>query len=250
MIKLLCYWAWCSILPITFPSEVDVVQFLSHVQLFVTLWTAAHQASLSFTLSQGLLKLMSIGSVIPSKHLSLCHPLLLLPSVFPSIRNFSSELALHIRWPKYKSFSFNISLFSEYSGLTSFSIEWFDLLAIQRTLKNLFQHHSFKAAILQCSAFFIIQLLHPCMTTGKTIALTIQTSVGKLMSLFFNVLSSLVIAFLPRRKHLLISWLQSPSAVILEPKEIVCHFFHCFHIYLTWSDGTRCHDLSFFNVEF
>ena len=176
---------------------------------------------------------MSIGSVIPSKHLSLCHPLLLLPSVFPSIRNFSSELALHIRWPKYKSFSFNISLFSEYSGLTSFSIEWFDLLAIQRTLKNLFQHHSFKAAILQCSAFFIIQLLHPCMTTGKTIALTIQTSVGKLMSLFFNVLSSLVIAFLPRRKHLLISWLQSPSAVILEPKEIVCHFFHCFHIYLT-----------------
>ena len=159
---------------------------------------------------------MSIGSVIPSKHLSLCHPLLLLPSVFPSIRNFSSELALHIRWPKYKSFSFNISLFSEYSGLTSFSIEWFDLLAIQRTLKNLFQHHSFKAAILQCSAFFIIQLLHPCMTTGKTIALTIQTSVGKLMSLFFNVLSSLVIAFLPRRKHLLISWLQSPST----PKKI------------------------------
>ena len=152
-------------------------------------------------------------------HLVLCHPLLL-PSIFPSIRVFSSESILHIRWPKYWSFSFSISLSNEYSGLISFRINWFDLLAVQGTLKCLIQHHSSKALILQLSAFFMVQLSHPYMTTGKTIALTRQTFVGKVMSLPFNMLSKFVMAFLPRTKHLLISWLQSPSAVILEPKKI------------------------------
>ena len=154
---------------------------------------------------------------MPSQHLILCHPLLLPPSIFPSIRVFSNEPALHIRWPKYWSVSFSISLPSEYSGLISFKIDWLDLLAVQGTLKSLFQHHSSKASILQCSAFCIVQLSHPYMTTGKTIALTRQTFVGKVMSLLFNMLSKLVITFLPRSKCLLISWLQSPSAVILEP---------------------------------
>ena len=150
---------------------------------------------------------MSIELVMPSNHLILCHPLLLLPSIFPSIRVFSNESVLHIRWPKYWSFSFNISLSSEYSGLISFRINWFDLLAVQGTLKSLLQHHRSKASILQCSAFFMVQLSHPYMTTGKTIALTMQTFVGKVMSLLFNMLSRLVIAFLPRNKRLLISWL-------------------------------------------
>ena len=158
--------------------------------------------------------------VMPSNHLILCHPLLLLPSIFPSIRVFSSELALHIRWPKYWSFSFSISPSNEHSGLISFRMDWLDLLAVQGTLKSLLQHHSSKASILQCSAFFTVQLSHPYVTTGKTIALTRQTFVSKVMSLLFNMLSRLVIVFLSRSKDILISWLQSPSAVILEPKKI------------------------------
>ena len=185
----------------------------------MTPWTAARQASLSFTISWSLLKLMSIESLMPSNHPIFCH-LLLLPSVFPSIRVFSNELALRIRWPKDWSFNFSISPSNEYSGLISFKIDWFDLLAVQGTLKSLLQHHNPKASILQCSAFFVVQLSRPYLTTGKTIALTRQTFVDKVMSLFFNMLSSLVIAFLPRSKRLLISWLQSPSAVILEPKKI------------------------------
>ena len=165
----------------------------------MTPWTAAHQASLSFTISQSLLKLMSIESVIPSNHLILCHPLLLLPSIFPSIRVLSSELALCRRWPKYWSFSFRISPSNEYSGMISFRIDWFDLAA-QGTLKSLLQHHSSKASILRCSAFFMVQLSHPYMTPGSTIALTIQTFVGKVTSLLSNLLSRFIIAFLPRSK--------------------------------------------------
>ena len=163
---------------------------------------------------------MSIELVMPSNHLILCHPLLLLPPIFPSIRVFSHESVLCIRWPKYWSFSFSVSPSNEYSGLTSFRVDWFDLLEIQGTLKSLLQHHSSKASILQCSAFFIVQLSHPYVTTGKTIAMTRWTFVGKVMSLLFNMLSRLVIAFLPRSKRLLIAWLQSPPGVILEPKKI------------------------------
>ena len=162
---------------------------------------------------------MSIESVIPSNHLILCCPLLLLPSIFPSIRVFSNESVLCIMWPKYWSFSFKISPFSEYSGLISFRMDWFDLFAVQRTLKSLLQHHILKASFLQLSDF-MIQLSHPYMTTGKTISLTRQTFVGKVMSLLFNVLSRLVKAFIPRSKHLLISCLQSPPAVTLEPPKI------------------------------
>ena len=187
---------------------------------------------------------------MPSNNLITCHPLLLLPSVFPSIRVFSSESILHIRWPKYWSFSFSISPSNEYSGLISFRMDWLDLLTVQGTLKSLLQHHGSKASILQCSAFFTVPLSHPYMTTGKNIALTRQTSVGKVTSLLFNMLSRLVTAFLKRSKGLLISWLQSPSAVILEPPQNkVSHCFHCFPIYFPWSDGTRCHDLRFLNVE-
>ena len=157
---------------------------------------------------------------MPSNHLILCHPLLLLPSIFPSIRVFSKESVLHIRWPKYWSFSFSISPSNEYSGLISFRIDWLDLLAVQRTFKSLLQHHSSKQWVLWCSAFFMVQLLHPYMTTGKTTALIRQTFVGKVMSLLFNMLSRLHIAFLSRSKCLLIPWLQSPSAVILEPPQI------------------------------
>ena len=201
-------------------EQFSSVQSLNHVQLFLTPWTAARQASLSITNSRSLLKLMSIESVMPSIRLILCHPFLLLPSVFPSIRVFSNESVLHIRWPKYWSFSFSISLSNEYSGLIFFRTDWFHLLAVQGTLKSLLQHHSSKASILQCSAFLIVQLSHPYMTTGKIIALTRWTFVVKVMSLLFNMLSRLVIAFLPRSKNLLISWLQTPSAVILEPKKI------------------------------
>ena len=186
----------------------------------MTPWTAAPQDSLSITNSQSLLKFMSIKSVIPSNHLILCHPLFLLPSIFPSIRVFSNEPVLHIRWPKYWSFSFSINASNKYSGLISFRMDWLYLLAVQGTLKSLLQHHSSKASILQHSAFFTVQLLHPYMTTGKTIALTRRTFVGEVMSLLLNMLSKLVITFLPRSKHLLISWLQSPSAVILEPPKI------------------------------
>ena len=250
------------------------VQSLMHVQLFATPWTAARQASLSITNSWSLLKLKSIESMMPSNYLILCCPLLLLPSIFPSIRVFANESVLRIQWPKYWSFSFNISPSNEYSGLISFRMDWLDLLAVQGAIKSLLQHHSSKASILQRSAFFIVQLSHPYMTTGKTIALTrwdyiyrgwdgwmasptqwtwvwvdsrswwwtgrpgvlqfmgsqrvehdwatelnwLDGFVGKVMSLLFNMLSRLVITFLPRSKSLLISWLQLPSAVIWEPK--------------------------------
>ena len=183
-------------------------------------------------------------------HLILYWPLLLPLSVLPSIRVFSYESVLCIRWPKYWSFSFSTSPSNKYSGLIPFRIDWFDLLEDQGTLKRLLQHHSSKASVLQCSDFLMVRLSHPCMTTGKTIALTGWTFVGKVMSLFFNMLSRLVITFLPRSKHLLNVWLQSPSVVILEPKKgKVCHCFHCFLIYLPWIDGTGCHDLRFLNVE-
>ena len=156
---------------------------------------------------------------MPSNHLILCHPLLLPPSIFPSIRVFSNESVLRIRWPEYWSFSFSISPSNEHPGLISFRMDWLDLTAVQGTLKSLLQHHSSKAWILQCSAFFIVQLSHPFMTTGKTIALTRQTFVGKVISLLFNMLSKLVITFLPRSKHLLILWLQPRSVVILEPRK-------------------------------
>ena len=184
---------------------VVVVQSLSHVWLFPAPWTAACQASLSFTISQSLLKFMSIESVMLSNHLILCHPLLLLPSLFPRIRVFSNEPVLRIWWPKYWSFSFNISSSNDYSGLISFRIDWFDLLAVQATLKSLLQHHSSKASILQHSVFFMVQLSHPYVTIGKTIALTRWSFVGKVMFLLFNMLSRLVKAFLPRSKHHLIS---------------------------------------------
>ena len=196
---------------------IQPVQSLSHVRLFATPWTTACQAYLSITNSRSLLKPLL---VMPSNHLILCHPLLLLPSVFPSIRVFSNESVLHSRWPKDWTFSFNTSPSNEYSGLISFRIDWLDLLALRGTLKSLLQHHSSKASILLHSAFFIVQFSHPYMTTGKTIALTRWTFVDKVMSLLLNMLSRLVITFLPRSKHLLISWLQSPSAVILEPRKI------------------------------
>ena len=203
----------------------------SRVQLFITPWTAARRASLSVTNSQSLVKLMSIESVIQSNHLILCRTLLL-PSIFPSIMVFYNESAFCIRWPKYWSFSFSISPSNEYSGLISFRIDWFDL-AVQGTFKSLPQHYSSKASVLQCSALFMVQLSHPYMTSGKTKTLTIQTYVSKVMSLLFNMLSRLVIASLLRSNCLLISWLHSPFAVILEPKENkVCHGFHCFSIYL------------------
>ena len=169
---------------------------------------------------QSLLKLMCIESVMPSNHLILCRPFLLPPSIPPSIRVFSNKLALHIRWPKHWSFSFSISPSNEYSGLISFRIDWFDLLAVQGTLKSLLQHHSSKASVLWCSAFFMVQLSHPYMTIGKTTALTRWIFVGKVMSLLFNMLSRFVIAFLSRSKRLLMSWLQPHSAVIFEPKKI------------------------------
>ena len=183
---------------------------------------------------------MSIELMMQCKHLILCH-LLLLISIFPSIKVFSNELALHIRWPKYWSFS--ISPSNDYSGLISFRIDWFDLLVVQKTLKSLLHHRSSKASSLWDSDFFMVQLSHPYMTTRKTIVLTIWIFVGKIMSLLFNMVSRFVVAFLPRSKCLLISWLQSASAMILEPKKIVSHRFHCFSIYLPWSDGTRCYNL-------
>ena len=188
---------------------------------------------------------MSIESVIPSNYLILCHPLLL-PSIFPSIRVFSNESAFHIRWPKDWSFSFSISPSNEHPGLISFRMDWLDLFAVQGTLKSLLQYHSSKASICRRSAFFIVQLSHPFMTTGKTIVLTWQTFVGKVMSLLFNMLSRLVITFLPRSKCLLISWLQSPSAVILDPPKIKSATVSTVS---PWGDGTRCHDLSFLNVK-
>ena len=200
------------------------IQFSSVAQSSLTLCdhqTAAHQASLSITNTQSLLKLMSIELVMPSNHLIFCHPLFLLPSVFPSIRIFSNDSVLPIRWQKYWSLSFSISPSNEYSGMISFRIDWFDLLAVQGTLKSLFQHHSSKASIVQCSAFFMVQLSHSIHDYWKkSTALIIQTFVIKVISLLFNMLSSFIIAFLPRREPLVISWLQSPFAVILEPPKI------------------------------
>ena len=195
------------------PYQFSSVQSLSHVRLFATQQITAHQASLSITNSWSLIKFMSIESVMPSSHLILC--CLLLPPIPPSIRVFS-ESTFRMRWPKYWSFSFSISPSNEYPGLISCRMDWLDLLAVQGTLKSLLQLHSLKASFLRCSAFFTVQLSHPNVTTGKTIALNRQTFVSKVMSLLFNMLSRLVITFLPRSKHLLISWLQSPSAVILE----------------------------------
>ena len=195
-------------------------QFSSVTQSCLTLlnpWTAACQASLSIANSQSLLKLMSIELVMPSNHLILFCPILLPPSIFPRIRVFSNESVLRIRWPKYLSFSFRISPSNEYSGLISFRMDWLDLLVVQGTLKSLLQHHSSKASILLHSTFFMIQLSHPYMTPGKSIAFTRWTFIDKVMSLLFNMLSRFFIALLPRSKCLFISWLQSPSAVILEP---------------------------------
>ena len=184
---------------------------------------------------------------MPFNYLILCHPVLFLRSIFPSIGVFSNESAVHIRWPTYWSVSFNISPSHEHPGLISFRMDWLDLLAVQGTLKSLFQHHSSKTSILWFSAFLIVQLSHPYMTTGKPIALTRRIFVDKVTSLLFNMLSRLVITFLPRSKRLLISWLQSPSEGILKPPKNKVS--HCFPIHLPWSDGTTCHDLSFLNVE-
>ena len=202
-----------------FNYRFSSVQSLSRVQLFVTPGIGARQTSLSITNSRSSPKLTSIESVMPSSYLVLCRPLLLLPQIRPSIRDFSNESTLRMRWPKYWSFSFSIIPSNEHPGLISFRMDWLDLLEVQGTLKSLLQHHSSKASVLRCSAFFTVQLSQPYMTTGKTIALTRLTFVGKVMSLLSNMLSRLVITFLPRSKRLLISWLQSPSAVILEPKK-------------------------------
>ena len=200
--------------PIT-KKPFNSVQSLSRVQLFVTPWITAHQASLSITNTRSSLRLTSIQSVISSNHLILCRPLLLLPPIPPSISVFSNESTLRMRWPKYWSFSFSIIPSKEIPGLISFRMDWLDLLTVQGTLKSLLQHHSSKASILQHSAFFTVQLSHPYMTTGKTTVLTRWTFAGKVMSLLFNMLSRLVITFLPRSKRLLISWLQSPSIICL-----------------------------------
>ena len=197
--------------------QFSSVQALSRVRLFVTPWTTACQASLSITNSSSLPKLMSIESVMPSNHLFLWRPLFLLPSIFPSIRVFSTESALCIRWPKYWNFSFNISPSNEHPGLISYRMDWLDLLAGKGTLKSLLQHHSSKTSILRCSALFRVQLSHPYMTTRKTIPLTRWTFADKVMSLFSNMLSRLVITVSPRSKRLLVSWLQWPSALILKP---------------------------------
>ena len=201
-------------------DQFSSIQSLSRVRLLATPWTAARQASLSITNSRSSLRPTSIESVMPFSHLILWRPLLLLPPIPPSIRVFSNESTLRMRWPKYWSFSFSIIPSKEIPELISFRMDWLDLLAVQGTIKSLLQHHSSKASILQHSAFFTVQLSHPYMTTGKTIALTRWTFVGKVMSLLLNMLSRLVMTFLPRSKRLLISWLQSPSAVILEPRKI------------------------------
>ena len=233
----------------SYHCQFNLVQSLSRVWLFATQWIEASQASLFVTNCRSPPKPMSIESVMPSNHLILCCPLLLLPSIFPSIGVFSSESALCIRWPNYWSFSFNISPSNEHPGLISFRMDWLDLLAVQGTLKSLLQHHSSKASILRRSAFFTAQFSHSYMTTGKTIALTRRTFVDKVMSLLLNMLSRLVITFLPRSQRLLISWLQSPSAVILEPQKIKSDTVSTVPIYLPWSGGPGCHDLSFLNVE-
>ena len=219
-------------------GQFSSVQSLSCVWLFTTQWITAHQASLSITISHSSLKLTSIESLMPSSHLILCHPRLLLPLIPPSIRVFSSESTLHMRWPKYWSFSFSVIPSKEIPRLISFRMDWLDLLAVQGTLKSLLQHYSSKASILWRSAFFTVQLSHPYMTTGKTIALTRWIFVGKVMSLLLNMLSRLLRTFLPRSKRLLISWLQSPSGVIFEPKNLNMALFLLFpHLFpMKWWD--------------
>ena len=214
-----------------FPAVFSSVQSLSCAQLFATPRTAARQAFLSLTNSQSLLKLMPIESVMLSNHLIHCHALLLLPSIFPSIRVFSNESVLHIRWPKYWSFSFSISPSNKYSGLISFRMDWLDLLAVQGILKSLLQHHSSKASILRPSAFFIVQLSHPYMTTRKTIALSRWTFVDKIMSLLFNMLSMFVIVFLLRSKCLNFMAAITICSDFGAQENKVCHCFHCFPIY-------------------
>ena len=230
--------------------QFSSVQSLSLVWPFMIPWNTARQAALSITNSWSSPKPMSIKSVMPSNHVILCHPLLLLPSIFPSIRAFPNESALRIRWQKNWSFSFNISPSNKYPGLMSFRMDRLDLLAVQGTLKSLLQHHSSKALILWCSAFFTVQLSHPYMTTGKTIALTRWTFVGKVMSLLVNMLSRLVITFLPR-----VSVFYFTAAITIcsdfgGQENKFSHCFHCFPICLPWIDGIRCHDLGFLNVEF
>ena len=225
------------------------VQFSSVAQSCLTLCDPMNHSTRGLLIHHQLLEstethVHRVGDAILPLHSLLS--LLLLPSIFSSIRVFSNELALCIWWPKYWSFGFNISPSNEHPGLISFRMDCLDLLSVQGTLKSLLQHHSSKASILRCSAFFIVQLSHPYMITGKIMTLTKQTFVDKVMTLLFNMLPRLVITFLPRSKHLLISWLQSPSAVIWSPKNKVSH---CFHIYFPWSDGTGYHDLSFLNVE-
>ena len=234
-----------NIILLTFSS----VQSLSPVRFFETPWIAARQASLSITNSRSLLKLMSIESVMPSSHLIFCHPLLLLSPIPPDIRVFSSESTLHMRWPKYLSISFSISPSNEHPGLTSFRMDWLDLLAVQGTLKSLLQHHCSKASIFRCSTFFTVQLSYPYMTTGKTIALIRRTFVGKVMSLLFNMLSRLVITFLPRSKCLNFMAAITICSDFGAPQNKVWHCLHCFLIYFPWGDGTRCHDLIFLNVK-
>ena len=213
-----------------------------------TPWIAACQASLFITISRSLLRLASIKSVMSSSHLILSHPLLLLPPIPPSIRVFSNESTLRMRCPKYWSFSFSIIPSKEIPGLISFRMDWLDLV-VQGTLKSLLQHHSSKASVLCHSNCFIVQLSHPYMTTGKTIALARRTFAGKVMSVLFNMLSRLVIALLPRSKCLLTAAV-SVYCDLGAQENKVCHCFHCFPIYLPWSDGTGCHDLSFLNVRY
>ena len=221
------------------------VKSLSHVLLFVTPWTVAHQASLSTTYSWSLPKLMSIEWVMPSNHLILCRPVLIPPSIFRSIRVFSNESALHIKWPKYWSFSCNISPLMNTQDWSP--LEWTGWISLRsKGLARVFSN----TTVQKHSGLFTVQLSHLYMTARKTRALTRWTFVGKVMSLLLDMLSRLVITFLPKSKRVLILWLQSSSAVILEPpKNKVWHCFHCFPIYFPWSDGTRCHDLHFLNVE-
>ena len=250
--ELLCVYVKVSVEFHYVLNLLQSVQSLICVTLFATPWTAAHQASLSITNWRSLLKLISIEQVMPFNHFILCHPFLLPPSIFTSIRLFSNESVPCIRWLKYWNFSFSISSFSDYSRPISFRVDQLDLLAVQGTLESLIQHHSSKASILQHSAFFTVLLSHLYMTTGKTIVLTRWTFIVKVMSLLFNMLSRLIITFLESSKCLLISWLQSPSAVIFgAPQNKMCQCFHCFPIYLPWSDGTLdAMVLVFLNVEF
>ena len=238
-------WYWCW-----YPNRYSV-QFSSLVMSNpATPGTAVFQASLSITNSWDLLKLISINSVMPSNHLIICHPLLLLPSVFPSIRVFPNESVLRIRWPRVLGFSFKIIPSNEYSGLISFRVYWFDLLVVQGTPKSVLQHCSSKASVLWCSAFFVVQLSHPYMTTGKTSALTRRTFVSKVMPLFFNMLSRFIVAFFSEEQ----AYFNFMAVVTIcsnfgTRENTIYHCAHCLPIYSPWSDGIGCHDLSFLNVQ-